>query len=64
MFRPPADALKIAVIGKQWMWKVEYPGGQREINTLHVPMNRPVELVMTLRGRDPRFRGTGLPDQA
>ena len=47
MFHPPANALKIAVIGKQWMWKVEYPGGQREINTLHVPMNRPVELIMS-----------------
>jgi cytochrome c oxidase subunit II len=47
LFRPPPDALKIAVIGKQWMWKVEYPGGQREINTIHVPIDRPVELVMS-----------------
>lgn len=47
MFRPPADALKISVVGKQWMWKVEYSGGQREINSLHVPMGRPVELLMT-----------------
>jgi len=29
------------------MWKVEHPGGQREINALHVPIARPVELVMT-----------------
>lgn len=47
LFRPPADALKIYVVGKQWMWKVEYPGGQREINSLHVPINRDVELLMT-----------------
>ena len=47
LFQPPADALKIYVIGKQWMWKVEHPGGQREINALHVPVGRPVELVMT-----------------
>ena len=47
LFTPPADALKISVIGKQWMWKVEYPGGQREIDTLHVPVNRPVELLLT-----------------
>src|SRR6185437_6851113 len=33
--------------GKQWMWKVEYPGGQHEIDALHVPMGRPVELLMT-----------------
>jgi cytochrome c oxidase subunit 2 len=44
---PPPDALKISVIGKQWMWKVEHPAGQHEINTLHVPVNRPIELLMT-----------------
>jgi cytochrome c oxidase subunit 2 len=47
LFQPPADALKIYVIGKQWMWKVEYPGGQREINAVHVPLGRPIQLVMT-----------------
>jgi cytochrome c oxidase subunit II len=47
MFDPPTDALKIYVIGKQWMWKVEHDGGQREINTLHVPTGRSVQLVMT-----------------
>lgn len=46
-YQPPANALKIYVVAKQWMWKVEYPGGQREINSLHVPLNTPVELVMT-----------------
>jgi cytochrome c oxidase subunit II len=44
---PPPDALKISVIGKQWMWKVEHPAGQHEINALHVPVNRAVELLMT-----------------
>lgn len=44
--RPPADALEIAVVAKQWMWKFEHPGGQREINTLHVPMGRPIKLTM------------------
>jgi cytochrome c oxidase subunit II len=47
LYKPPADALKIYVVAKQWMWKVEYPGGQREIDTLHVPTNKPIELVMT-----------------
>jgi cytochrome c oxidase subunit II len=47
LFRSPADAMKIYVVGKQWMWKVEHPGGQREINALHVPVGRPVQLVMT-----------------
>jgi cytochrome c oxidase subunit 2 len=47
MFRPPANAMKIYVVGKQWMWKVEHLGGQREINALHIPVGRPVELLMT-----------------
>ena|ERR1700761_3594637 len=47
LFRPPASALKIYVVGKQWMWKVEHAGGQREINALHVPLGRPVELLLT-----------------
>ncbi len=47
LFQPPADAMKIYVIGKQWMWKVEHPGGQREINALHLPVGRPIQLVMT-----------------
>jgi cytochrome c oxidase subunit II len=44
---PPDDALKVYVVAKRWMWKVEHDGGQREINALHVPVKTPVELVMT-----------------
>lgn len=47
LYRPPPNALKIYVVAKQWMWKVEHAGGQREIDTLHVPVNKPIELVMT-----------------
>ena len=47
LYSPPGNALKIYVIGKQWMWKVEHAGGQREINALHVPTGRPVQLLMT-----------------
>jgi len=47
LFQPPADALKVYVVAKQWMWKVEHAGGQREINALHVPVDTPVELIMT-----------------
>ena len=28
------------------MWKVQYPGGQREINELHVPTGRAVKLTL------------------
>lgn len=44
--KPPADAMEIYVVGKQWMWKVQHPDGVREINSLHVPINRPVRLTM------------------
>ena len=44
---PPAAAMEVYVVGKQWMWRLQHPGGQREINELHVPMNRPVKLTMT-----------------
>ena len=45
--RPPAAAMEVYVVGKQWMWKLQHPTGQREINELHVPVNRPVRLTMT-----------------
>ena len=37
---------RLYVVGKQWMWKFQHPEGQREIDTLHVPVGRPVKLVM------------------
>ncbi len=46
MNRPPRGALEIYVVGKQWMWKFEHVGGQREINELHVPVGRDVRLNM------------------
>ncbi len=46
-FQPPAGALEIAVVGKQWMWKFQHPEGQREIDELHIPVGRPVKLTMT-----------------
>jgi cytochrome c oxidase subunit 2 len=45
--RPPDDAMTVSVVGKRWMWKLEQPTGQREINELHVPVGRAVKLVVT-----------------
>lgn len=42
----PKDTLDIYVIGKQWMWKLQQPDGRKEINELHVPVNRNVRLIM------------------
>lgn len=44
---PPPDAPEVFVVGKQWMWKIQHPDGQREINELHVPVDRPVKLTLT-----------------
>ncbi|HEY5163316.1 MAG TPA: cytochrome c oxidase subunit II [Terriglobales bacterium] len=44
--RPPANAMEIFVVGKQWMWKFQHQEGQREINQLHVPLGRDVMLTM------------------
>jgi cytochrome c oxidase subunit 2 len=46
VFTPPANAMNIYVVGKQWMWKAEHPGGQHEINSLHVPTGRAVQLTL------------------
>jgi cytochrome c oxidase subunit 2 len=47
MERPPAGAMDINVVAKQWMWKVEHPQGRREINELHIPTGVPIRLLMT-----------------
>jgi cytochrome c oxidase subunit 2 len=60
---PPADAEEIFIIGKQWMWKAQYPNGQRviiggnpanmseedrkSIGRLVVPINKPVKVYLT-----------------
>ena len=44
--RVPANALEVYATGRQWMWKFQHPTGQREINTLHVPVGRPVKITL------------------
>jgi cytochrome c oxidase subunit 2 len=43
---PPANTLEINVVGKQWMWKIQHQEGNREINELHLPVNRAVKLTL------------------
>lgn len=47
LYQYPRDALEVYVLGRQWMWEVNHPEGRREINTLHVPVGKPVKLTMT-----------------
>jgi cytochrome c oxidase subunit 2 len=60
---PPEDSMEVFVIGKQWMWKAQYPNGQRviiggnprnmteaereSIGKLVLPINRPVRITVT-----------------
>lgn len=43
----PRGATTVYVVAKQWMWKLQHEGGQREINQLHVPVGRDVKMIMT-----------------
>jgi cytochrome c oxidase subunit II len=58
----PADAVEIYVTGRQWMWKVQHPDGQREAvgyfaqedpsvategSEMHVPVGQPVKIILT-----------------
>ena len=46
---PPADAMRIYVVAKQWMWEAVYPDGVAVQDDLRVPVGRPVVLLMTSR---------------
>ena len=43
---PPQDAMQIHAIGKQWMWKFVNEDGKYEVNELHVPVGRAIEIKM------------------
>lgn len=43
---PPDNAYEIKVTGQKWLWRFEYPNGSTSTGELHVPVDRPVKLVM------------------
>lgn len=45
MSSPPDNAYEIRVTAKMWSWSFQYPNGYID-NELHVPVDRPVRLVM------------------
>lgn len=50
IYSAPKEAphlMEIYVTAKQWMWRFQHAGGQREINELHVPLGSRVKLTMT-----------------
>jgi cytochrome c oxidase subunit 2 len=46
LYRPPVDAVEYTAIGKQWMWKIQHPEGQREINALHIPVGQAIKVKL------------------
>ena len=49
----PPNAMVVTAIGRQWMWKFQHPGGQSEINDLHVPVDQPIRIDIRIPGRHP-----------
>ena len=46
---PPPGSRDVYVTPKQWMWEFAYPEGPNAIETLRVPAERPIRLIMTSR---------------
>ena len=59
--RPPDQTLEIYSTGKRWMWRFQHLDGQSEINELHVPVGRPVQGDLHVRGRAARPVHPGVP---
>ena len=46
MTTPPENAYEIQVTAQRWFWTFNYPNGATETDVLHVPVGRPVTLIM------------------
>lgn len=42
----PDDSYEVRVVAKSWLWEFHYQNGTVSVNELHVPVDRPVKLVM------------------
>jgi cytochrome c oxidase subunit 2 len=47
LYQAPDNAMPVFVVAKQWMWEAEHRNGRREIGQLHLPLGRPVRIVLT-----------------
>ncbi len=41
------NSIEINVVGRQWLWNIEYTNGRRLTNELTVPKGQPVKLIMS-----------------
>ena len=46
MAQAPEDALELRAVGRQWMWKLQHPSGAREINQMHIPVGKPIKVIL------------------
>jgi len=46
LYKPPPADIEMFIVGKQWMWKIQHHGGQREIDEVHVPVGKTVRLIL------------------
>jgi len=46
---PAEGASEIYVVGKQWVWEFDYPGGHTSLYDLYLPAGRPVKFLVTSR---------------
>jgi len=46
MRQPPKNAMVVKTTARMWKWTFEYTGG-KQYDTLYVPVNKPVKLVLT-----------------
>ena len=46
MRTPPAEAVEVNVVGRQWLWQFQYQNGKSTINELYVQQDKPVKVVM------------------
>ena len=53
VYQPKANPLTISVIGKQWMWKIEYPGGAARDQPASSAAGPRCAAHPDQRGRDP-----------
>jgi cytochrome c oxidase subunit 2 len=47
LYQAPDNAMPVFVVAKQWMWEAEHRNGRREKGQLHLPLGRPIRMVMT-----------------
>ena len=43
---PPPNSYEINVTAKQWLWEFTYPNGKTSTGEMHVPVDRPIRVVM------------------